>query len=347
MESENDTVTDIDASMNRKRFLSTAPSMIKLIQYVQQNGKQSTISDDDSPEPIKKGHALKGSVVELIFNTQMSEMIDMQLVAEQAAKEFQDLARQHDDLYHEAQEMKAKYDDLLSDYNSLDSQVMKLDALKEQTEYLMTKNDKFQTEIQRLQSQINGNPTSTNETDTQRFTEEEKNKIIQNLSSSDQESVLWAEYIKTFENQRNVIEKLRANNKDFGIETMQTKSHPIDPKLSGLIEEDNEVEETALIEQLKSEITVLKNKMSHMEDDTEDSVQKILDLADIGRNNNDLLKEELESDEYEYVEEEIEVEITDEDVDTSILHADDLVTELETKENELRAMEQQVIVWHS
>merc|ERR1711997_1106228 len=116
------------------------------------------------------------------------------------------------------------------------------------------------------------------------------------------------EYIKTIANQQNIIDKLRANNKDLDIQKTQlmatqsseafnisrivTTKNVLNDDLGFLAEEDHQTSydsddnETQMIEELKSQINTLKKQMSSMEDDTEDSVQKILDLAQLGRSNN-------------------------------------------------------------
>ena len=175
--------------------------------------------------------------------------------------------------------------------------------------------------------------------------------------------------------QEEIIEQLRANNAELDLQNTslaQTKSHKMfnmkrlrtqanvhvdgaedvdadpfgvgsdedadgDEDGAAVILDNNGNNDNHVVEELKEEIKELKRKMSNMELDEQGGVQKLLDLAQMGQSNNDLLRElggeDEEEYEYEEVEEEVVVEVTDdENAEIEEVNVEKLAQELEEKE---------------
>ena len=546
----------LNIDLNRKKFLQSAPSMMKLMNYASNkkqrpsagpktislniNGASNTASiphnedDEDQPSPInrinneettelkldsldatKRGHGRKGSVVDELLAGKIEDHIDhpadddidMQLLAKQAAEEFESLARQNDELFKEKEALRLKNTDLNEENDTLKEELNKLDEYKEMIETLQTENQRYQTEldmvqqekdlyqeqIQTLQSQLksvedsmaesNGIMMESNNDDggggvdqgmvpsivstnndnknaeylqmeIKKLTQENQelhgqideykieNERIKDLENKYKESqqeierlnanlekqqnnylelqhskqdkidklqsennktneVLLDEYknkeqsyLDTIKEQEAMIQELKATNDDLdtqrtslamtssdqkmammrhrtqanvmgGADENEYDDDPFgggniggtsplpdeepsyeEPDMDHPVVVDNESmkpqeKEQEIIEELKNEIAGLRRKMSNMEDNELGNVQKLLDLTMMGESNNNLLKEQLEEEEYEYeeVEEEVEVEVTDDEAEE--VDVEQLARELEEKEKQLEGVVEQ------
>eukprot|EP01084_Bolivina_argentea_P308466 533417_1 len=152
------------ASKNRKKLLSTAPSIMKLIEYNTTNDSSlitPTIIPNDynlDNNSLPRGHGAQGSVVEEILSMQIKSLsddddYDIQILAKQAAKEFKILCKQNDELYHKKELIKQKYDDQKQIITELNQQISNIETYKMEIETLKMSNEKYITQIMVLEEE--------------------------------------------------------------------------------------------------------------------------------------------------------------------------------------------------
>ena len=177
----------LGASVNRSKFMRAAPSLMRLLSIGKlgaansaptpkskistlsslPDGKATDLSDSKTSDnntnnnEDNNGDNAPSSVVNTLLseyekNTDFAnqdDQIDMQLLAAQAAQEFETLASQNDELYREKEQFKQKYDDLNHEMEQLKQTLDDYESIKQQNQSLTTENLKYQSQIQIYQQE--------------------------------------------------------------------------------------------------------------------------------------------------------------------------------------------------
>eukprot|EP01084_Bolivina_argentea_P138015 243057_1 len=105
--------------------------------------------DDDDSKNDDKPSIVDNLLSEYNKNTDYShndEKVDMQILAQQAAQEFELLAQQNDDIFKEKEQFKQKYDDLSHDIEQLNEKMEQFEFYKEQHQQLTSENLKYKSQ---------------------------------------------------------------------------------------------------------------------------------------------------------------------------------------------------------
>ena len=299
---------------NRQNFLRSAPSMMKLMQWAQNEATKAPIDSPQSkhatpstPKSPPVRHGKSGSVVDDLLAADIAALeseendMDMRLLAMQAIEEFQILAQQYDALYKEKEMFSQKIFEINRQYMSLLQQLASMEQFKVRIQNLETQNKQLQKQLQD-QNVNNGQTNVSNTTNAENFVVlrqqineliEEKESLIQQLKSSSNSSN--SEEVQALQQKivylKNEMEQQTNEHQSYLLEIEQKTNQiaGLQSKVSELETKLNESESQTLQAQIesllaekaesRSEIERLKNELDQVSADKSDSEALLAQIA--------------------------------------------------------------------